>query len=153
MHRPVGVFSLLIAGLVFLPRVAGAASAISVDAVSVSPANPGPNALCTLSVRLKNAGTKTATNFRFKVTIEGKEVATYGIETYAVNVPSGTSETIPLHNFWTGAAKASFPVEVSVLEGTWADVKREGNASTTTPSGPIEGLPVSASQTVTMSAR
>ncbi len=154
MHRNRVVAALLFLAVVALSSQAGAASALSIEAVSVSPANPGANALCTLNVRLKNAGTKTATNFRFRVRIDDKEVASYAIESYAVGVPPGTTDTIALHNFWTPAvAKPNFTVEVTVLEGAWADVKRESNTTTTTPAGPIEGLPVTASQTVPMSAK
>jgi hypothetical protein len=155
VRRSTALTGLAIASLVFLPSHAPAASApVSIEAVSVSPASPGPGVLCGLSVRLKNAGAHTATNFRFKVRIDGQDVATYNVEMYAENVAPGASDTIALHNFWTAAtAKASFPVEVSVLEGAWADVKREGNTSTTPPLGPIEGLPVSATQTVQMSAK
>jgi hypothetical protein len=136
--------------LAFLAGPARAASPpVSIEAVSVSPQNPGPGVLCTLGVRLKNAGTHTATDFRFKVKIDGQEVATYNIESFAVNVGPDASETIVLHSFWSPAtATANFPVEVTVLEGRWADVKREGNTSTTTPIGPIEGLPVSAMQSI-----
>jgi len=154
MPRRVAAAALLVVTIVFLPRHADAASALSVEAVSVSPATPGPNSLCTLNVRLKNAGSKTATNFRFKVTIDGQEVTTYRIETYAVDIAPGVSGTVALHNFWTAAApRASSTVEVSVVEASWAEVKREANASTTTPADPVGGLPVTATQTITMSAK
>jgi hypothetical protein len=66
-------------------------------------------------------------------------------------VAPGASDTIALHSFWTPTVpKTSFTVEVTVLEGRWADVKQEGNTSTTTPIGPIEGLPASATQSVQM---
>jgi len=130
-------------------QVRAAGAPVSIEAVSVAPKSPGPGVLCTLKVRLKNAGTHTATDFRFKVKIDGQEVAIYGIESYAVNVGPGASDTIALHNFWSPAtAKPSFTVEVTLLEGRWADVKREGDTSTTTPIGPIEGLPVSATESV-----
>ena len=71
-----------------------------------------------------------------------------------MNVAPATLEGVELYNFWSPAAhKASFPVEVAIVEGRWADVKQEAGASTTTPVGPIEGLPVSATQTVRMSAK
>jgi hypothetical protein len=145
---------LAIISLAFFPAQARAASPpLSIEAVTVSPQSPGPGVLCTLGVRLKNAGTHTATDFRFKIKIDGQEVATYNIESFAVNVGPGASDTIVLHSFWSPAtATANLPVEVTVLEGRWADVKREGNTSTTTPIGPIEGLPVSVTQSVHMAS-
>lgn len=138
---------------VLAPQVRAANSPVSIEAVSVAPKSPGPGVLCTLEVRLKNAGTHTATDFRFRVKVDGQDVAIYGIESYAVNVGPGASNTIALHNFWSPAsAKPSFAVEVTVLEGRWADVKREGDTSTTTPVGPIEGLPVSATLSVHMAS-
>jgi hypothetical protein len=135
-------------------RAHPAGGAVSIESVTISPASPGPGALCGLSVRLKNAGTHTATDFRFKAKIDGQDVAPYGIETYAVNVAPGSSDTITLHNFWTPAApKASLTIEVSLAEGRWADVKQEGRTTTTTPIGPIEGLPVSATGSVRLSAK
>jgi hypothetical protein len=145
---------LAVISLVFLATQAGAvSSAVSIEAVAVSPQSPGPDVLCTLGVRLKNAGTHAATDFRFKVKIDGQEVATYNRESYAVNVAPGASDTIALHSFWSPAtATAKLTVEVTVLEGRWADAKREGDTFTTTPIGPIEGLPVSATQLVNMAS-
>lgn len=144
---------LAIISLAFFATQARAASPpVSIEAVSVSPQSSGPGVLCTLGVRLKNAGTHTATDFRFKVKIDGQEVTTYNIASFAVNVGPGASDTIVLHSFWSPAT-AIFPVEVTVLEGRWADVKREGNTSITTPIGPIEGLPVSATQSVHTSTK
>ncbi len=131
-----------------------APSPVAIEAVTVSPASPGPGVLCTLAVRIKNGGAHSATDFRFKVRIDAEDVAVYHNQTYAVNVAAGASDSVALYNFWSPAAhKASFPVEVTIVEGRWADVKQEGGASTTTPVGPIEGLPVSATQTVRMAAK
>jgi hypothetical protein len=147
---PVGGLALVSLALL-APQAHAASSPVSIEAVSVTPQKPGPGVLCTLGVRLKNSGTHIATDFRFSVKIDGQDVATYKVESFAQNVAPGASDTIALHNFWTPTApKASVTVEVSVLEGRWADVKQEGNTSTTTPVGPIEGLPVSATQSVQM---
>jgi hypothetical protein len=141
--------------LALWPAEAPAApSQVSIEAVSVSPSGAGPNVLCGLSVVLKNAGAHTATDFHFKVRIGGEEATVYGAETFAVNVAPGTSETITLHNFWTPAVpNPKLAVEVSILEGRWADVKKDASVTTTTPIGPIDGLPVSATQTVHMAAK
>jgi hypothetical protein len=136
------------------PWAAAAPALVSIEAVTVGPASPGPGVICTLGVRIKNAGSHSATDFRFKVRIDGEDVTVYHNQTYAVNVAPGTSDGIALYNFWSPAVhKASFAVEVAIVEARWADVKQEGSTSTTTPVGPIEGLPVSATQTVHMSAK
>jgi hypothetical protein len=136
------------------PWANAAPAPVSIEAVSVAPASPGPGVICTLGVRIKNAGSHTATDFRFKVRVDGEEVTVYRNQTYAVNVAPGTSDSVALYNFWSPSAqKASFPVEVAIVEARWADVKQEGSTSTTTPVGPIEGLPVSAAQTVHMAAK
>jgi hypothetical protein len=155
MRSSTAVSAIALVSSAFLaPSARAASTAVSIEAMSVGPQSPGPGVLCTLGVRLKNTGTHTATDFRFKVRIDDQDVASYGIQTFAVNVAPGTSDTIALYNFWSPAApKASFPVEVTVLEGRWADVKLESKTSTTTPIGPIEGLPVSVTQSVRMSAR
>ncbi len=127
-------------------RAAG--SPLSLESVSVEPQRPAPAALCRLAVRLKNTGARAAGAFGFRVKIDGQEETTYKAESYWVNVGPGTSETIALHNFWSPAAKAAFTVEVTLLQAEWVEVKREGSASTTTPVGPVGGLPVSATQSV-----
>ncbi len=144
--------SLATATLALLTTGVGAAPApLSIEAVTVSPESPGPGVPCTLAVRLKNGGARSATDFRFKVRIDGQDVATYNVATYAIPVAPGASDAIALNNFWTpAAAKPSFPVEVTLVEGRWAEVKREGTSVTVTPIGPIEGLPVSATQSVRM---
>ena len=154
MRTSTPVRRLGIVSLAFLaPQARAASPPVSIEAVSVAPKSPGPGVLCTLGVQLKNAGTHTATDFRFKLKIDGQDVAIYNIESFAVNVGPGASDTVALHSFWSPAtAKANFTVEVTVSEGRWADVKREGNTSTTTPIGPIEGLPVSATQSVHMAS-
>jgi hypothetical protein len=131
------------------PVVQAASSPVTIEAVVVEPQSPAAGVLCRLSVRVKNAGTRAATSFRFKVSIDGREEATYANEVYAVNVDPATSGTIGLYNFWSPSpAKASFTVEVTLVEAQWAEVKREGKTTTTTPLGPVEGLPTTAVRSV-----
>jgi len=146
------VLGVLATGLLAFPTRA-ASSAVSIETVSVEPQSPAPGALCRLSVRLKNAGTQTATNFRFQVKTGGQEQAVYKVEVYAVNVEPATSGKVDLHTFWVPpAAKGGYAVEVTLTEAQWAQVKREGQTTTTTPTGAVDGLPVSSTQTVTLAA-
>ena len=131
--------------------VRAASSPVSIEAVTVEPASPAPGALCRLGVRLKNAGTQVATSFRFQVKTGGQEQAVYKVEVYAINVEPGASGTIELHSFWVpSAAKGTFAVEVTLAEAQWAQVKREGQTTTTTPTGAVEGLPVSSTHAVSL---
>lgn len=134
-------------------RSQAASPTVTVEAVLVQPPSPPPDALCKLSVRLKNAGSQTATYFRFKVKIDGQDTAIYKDQLYAVNVEPRTSGTIELYSFWSpSAAKASLTVEVTLVEAHWAELKHEGDTSTTTSLGPVDGLPASAALSVRMSA-
>jgi hypothetical protein len=139
----------VLAMAVYGAGVQAASSPVTIEAVTVEPPSPAPGVLCKLSVRLKNAGARTATSFRFKVKIDDREEATYANEVYAINVDAATSATIGLHNFWSPSpAKASLTVEVTLVEAQWAEVKREGKTTTTTPLGPVEGLPTTAVRSV-----
>jgi hypothetical protein len=133
------------------PVVQGASSPVAIEAVAVEPQSPTAGVLCRLSVRVKNAGARAATSFRFKVRIDGREETPYANEVYAVNVDPGTSGTIGLYSFWSPSpAKATFKVDVTLVEAQWAEVKREGKTTTTTPLGPVEGLPATAEKAVSM---
>jgi len=135
----------------FGPHARAASSPVSIEAVTVEPQSPAPGALCKLGVRLKNAGTQVATSFRFQVKTGGQEQAVYKVEVYAINVEPGASGTIELHSFWIpSAARGTFPLEVTLAEAQWAQVKKEGQTTTTTPTGAVEGLPVASTQTVSL---
>jgi len=135
------------------PGALAAPPPVSIEAVTVEPQSPAPGALCRLSVKLKNAGSQTATNFRFQVKTGGQEQSVYKVEVYAVNVEAGTSGKVDLHTFWVPpAARGSYAVEVTLTEAQWAQVKREGQTTTTTPAGAVDGLPVSSTQTVTLAS-
>jgi hypothetical protein len=117
----------------------------------VKPASPGPSTLCELKVRLKNAGGRAVSFFRFDAKIDGKEVPSYKVYTYAVNVEPGTTGEFALFNFDSPPQTKAFDVQVTLVEAQWVEVKKEGNSSTTTASGPVAGLPTGASLSVKMS--
>ncbi len=143
----------ILAPAIVAQRSEAASPLVTVEAILVQPQSPPPDALCKLGVKLKNAGSQTASYFRFKVKIDGQDVAIYKDQLYVVNVEPKTSGTIDLYSFWTPAGnKASFSIEVTLVEAQWVEVKRQGDTVTTTAVGPVEGLPVSATETVRMSA-
>ena len=129
-----------------------AAADVTVDSVVVEPSSPAPSTLCRLKVVLKNGGTQTASNFKFGVKVDGQDVTVYERHTYAVNVDPGKTDEIALYNFYSPKTPKPFDVQVTLLGAQWVQVKKEGNTTTTTPSGPVAGLPTSGSVSVKAAA-
>jgi hypothetical protein len=129
---------------------------LTLESVKVDPASPGPDTLCKLSVTIKNAGAKTASALGFRVKVDGKELPVYRNELFFRPVAAGGTTEIKLHNFWSNETGRPFPtggrmtVEVTLAEARWMDVKTENGAEIWTPVGPVEGLPVSKSVTLTL---
>ena len=132
--------------------VQAAAADVGLDAVIVSPTSPGPSSICTLKVRVKNGGSQAVSNFRFKVKVDGQELALYDRQTFAVNVEAGKSDELALYSFYSPAASKSFDVQVTLVEAQGVQVKKDGANTTTTPTGPVAGLPSVASVSVKMAA-
>jgi hypothetical protein len=142
------VLGVFVATFLCLPAHSASAP-VTIEAVTVEPPNPTPGSFCRLSVRLKNAGTLPATSFHFQVKIDGEELAIYKRIEYWVTVEPGTTGILDLNNFSSpSAARATFPVAVTLTEAKWAEVKRDGKKTSIMPIGPVEGLPVSSRLTV-----
>jgi hypothetical protein len=135
------------------------APGLTLEAVKVDPASPGPDTLCRLSVTIKNAGAKTASALGFRVKVDGKELAVYGKELFFKPVAAGSTAEVKLHNFWSSETGRPFPaggrmtVEVTLVEARWMDVKTENGAEVWTPVGEVGGLPVSKNVTLTAPKR
>jgi hypothetical protein len=148
--------------ILLLLLTAGAKSpdpGLTLEAVEVDPASPGPDTLCRLSVTLRNTGgegTKTASALAFRVKVDGRELPVYKNELFFRPVAAGASAEVRLHNFWSNETGRPFPtngkmtVEVTLAEARWMDVKTENGAEVWTAAGPVEGLPVSKSVTLTL---
>jgi hypothetical protein len=128
------------------------AADITVDAIVVEPASPLPLALCGLKVQVKNGGTQAVSYFRFSVKIDGQELPMYKQQTYAVDVAAGTSGELALYSFYSPPAPKPFEIQIALVEAQWVEVKKDGTRTTTTPSGPVAGLPTSATVSVKMSS-
>jgi hypothetical protein len=102
-------------------------------------------------VRVKNAGTRAVSYFTFRVNIDGEDVPLYKSQTYAVNIDPGAVGELQLYNFYSPSVAKPFTVQVALVEAQWVQVKKEGTTTTTTPAGPVAGLPASASLSVKMS--
>ncbi len=130
--------------------------ALTLEAVKVDPASPGPDTLCRLSVTLRSSGTKTASALAFRVKVDGRELPVYKNELFFRPVAAGATAEVKLHNFWSSETGRPFPtngkmtVEVTLAEAQWMDVKTENGAEVWTAVGPVEGLPVSKSVTLTL---
>jgi len=149
--------------LILLPLVllltAGAKSpdpGLTLETVKVDPASPGPDTLCRLTVTLKSSGAKTASALGFRVKVDGQELPVYRNELFFRPVAAGATAEVKLHNFWSNETGRPFPtsgrmtVEVTLAEAQWMDVKTENGAEVWTAAGPVEGLPVSKSVTLTL---
>ena len=129
---------------------------LTLEAVKVDPASPGPDTLCRLSVTLKSSGAKTASALAFRVKVDGRELTVYKNELFFRPVAAGASAEVRLHNFWSSETGRPFPtngrmtVEVTLAEARWMDVKTENGAEVWTAVGPVEGLPVSKSVTLSL---
>jgi hypothetical protein len=148
--------------ILLLPVLAGAKAAdptltlLTLDTVKVDPASPGPDTLCRLSVTLRNAGPKTVSALAFRVKVDGHELPVYRNELFFRPVAAAATAEVRLHNFWSNETGRPFPangrmtVEVTLAEAQWMDVKTENGAEVWTAAGPVAGLPVSKSVTLTL---
>jgi hypothetical protein len=127
---------------------------LTLEAVKVDPASPGPDTLCRLFVTLRNSGPKTASALGFRVKVDGHELPVYRNELFFRPVAAGATAEVKLHNFWSNETGRPFPasgkmaVEVTLVEARWMDTKTENGAEVWTAAGPVEGLPVSKSVTL-----
>lgn len=128
------------------------AAEVAVDKIIVEPANPSVSTLCKLKVTLKNSGTQAVSYLKFNIKIAGMDVPLYKSHTYLIPVEPGTSGEVALFNFYSPSEAKPFDIQASLVEAQWVQVKKEGTSTTTTPSGPVAGLPTSTSLSVKMTA-
>jgi hypothetical protein len=102
-------------------------------------------------VRLRNAGNRSASYFRFNVKINGQDVPEYKVYLYAVNIDPGTAGEVALNNFYSPAGTKAFEVQVTLVEAQWMEVTKDRTSTTTTPTGAVAGLPIATSVSVTVS--
>jgi hypothetical protein len=136
---------------------------LTVTAIEIRPANPGPDTLCQLAVKVKNGGTRKASALVFAVRVNGLPLAVYKRQVYLQVIDPGTTATVGLFNLWTTETGRPLPkdgqlrLEVTLAEARWVEVKTEGTAGTAgtaggtevvTPGEAVPSLPVSASLVV-----
>lgn len=164
--RPSESTALASAWLALSMTVAGAAPAqeaeepaaplLSIEEVTVVPADPAVDTLCKLSVKLKNGGERTASLLAFSVAIDGHQLPVYDTELFAFPLDPGATTEVPLFNFWSSEtgrpapADGELTVEVALTEARWVKIEMEEEVEVWTPVAPVEGLPVADSVTLKM---
>src|ERR1044071_1833458 len=159
---PAAALVALLALAPLVPRALDAAepaakpAPLTVEAIEVKPPNPGPDTLCQLRVRVKNAGSRQASALAFEVRLNGQELPVYRKQLFLQMLAPGATGEVRLFNFWTSESGRPAPadgklkMEVALKEARWVEVKQEGGAEVWRPAGPVEGLPSSAALTLAL---
>lgn len=134
----------------------------------VQPTQPGPDTLCTLTVRLRNGGVRPVSALAFEVQIDGRPLPVYEKQVFMTLVPptaDGDAESseestevrydLRLFNFWTSDSQRPAPaggkldVRVRLVEAQWVDVRvEEDGTEVWNLDGPVPGLPLETALTV-----
>ena len=139
------------------PATAQEPSSITVEAITVEPASPGPDTLCKLTVKLANGGDRTASQLDFKVKINDQELPVYKNQLFMFPLPAGETVEIPLYNFWSTETSRPPPsdgklgIEVTLVAAQWTEIKTEDGVEVWRPLGSVEGLPISKTLGLSMS--
>lgn len=144
--------SVLLAALLLAPVFAQEKPSpppVTIEAVKVEPAAPGPDTLCRLSVSVRNSGERTASAFEIAVKVNGQEIPSSKSRLYLQPVEPGKTAEIRLPNFWSTEAGRPAPrdgrltVEVVLTGASWMERTMNGEAEVWAPLGPVPGLPAS----------
>lgn len=150
--------SVLLAALLLSPALAQEKPPppVTIEAVKVEPAAPGPETLCRLSVSVRNSGDRTASAFEIAVKVNGQEIPASKSRLYLQPVEPGKTGEIRLPNFWSTEAGRPAPrdgrlaVEVVLTRASWMERTTNGDAEVWTPLGSVSGLPASKTITLTL---
>jgi hypothetical protein len=129
---------------------------LTLEAVKVEPASPRPDALCHLTVTVRNAGSQVASSLEFVVKVNGQELPAYKKRLYLTPVEPGATREIRLFNFWStetgrpAPANGKLGVEVALAHASWVRKASRDGAEVWTPAGEVPGLPASRNVTLTM---
>jgi len=157
--------SSLLAVLYFSQPLAGqqetkTVSPLNLESIEVTPDKPGPDTLCKLRVRVRNAGAQTASRLAFGVRLNGERIAVYESSLFLKPIAPGGTVEVPLYNFWSTETSRPAPkegkllVEVELRQAEWMKVEKDAKgAEIWTPIGAVTGLPVSRSLTVLLQPR
>lgn len=147
---------LLLTLLLLAPAQEKPSPPVTIEAVKVEPAAPGPDTLCRLAVSVRNSGERMASAFEMAVKVNGQEIRSSKGRLVLQPVEPGRTGEIRLPNFWSTEAGRPAPrdgrltVEVVLTGASWMERTTNGEAEVWTPLGPVPGLPTSKSLTLTL---
>jgi hypothetical protein len=126
---------------------AEAPPAVTLEAVRLEPAAPGPDTLCRLFATLRNRGERPVSSFAFRVLVNGRELPVYRRQLFLKAVPPGETVELRLYNLWTtessrpAAADGRLQLAVALVEAQWMEIRDESGVETWKPLGAVAGLP------------
>jgi hypothetical protein len=129
---------------------------LTLEAITIDPAIPGPKTLCKLRVKIRNKGNQAATAFLFRVHINGQALPVYKNYVYLQTIAAGATGEIKLFNFWTTESTRPVPkdgnlkLDVTLQEARWVEVTRKDKETDYKLLGNVPNLPVSLSLTKTL---
>jgi len=129
---------------------------VTIEAVKVEPAAPGPDTLCRLSASVRNSGTRTASAFEIGVKLNGQEIPSSKKRLYLKPVEPGQAVEVRLPNFWSTEAGRPAPkdgrlnVEVVLLGASWTERETKDGAEVWKTLGSVPGLPMAKTVTLTL---
>ena len=149
------LFLLSLQSLVFAQEKP-APPALTLQAVQVEPAAPGPDTLCHLTITVKNGGDRPASALEVAVKVGGKELPAYRGRVFLMPVEPGATRQVRLFNFWStesgrpAPADGKLSVEVTLAKASWMQRETKDGATVWTPAGPVPGLPSSKAVTLAL---
>ncbi len=163
-RSPCGQLQLVIAWLLAaaVPVTAQTIEAprVVMESIAVTPASPGAETLCRLSVRIANNGTRAVYGFGFDVELNGQPLRVYEDQLFLQVIEAGAADDVALWNFWTSETGRPAPKDgrleilVRLREARWVDVSEvEEDGETVevwTPIGDVDGLPQVVRRTLEM---
>lgn len=140
------------------PKPAAKADSLLVlEAVEVTPPQPGPDTLCRLKVRLRNKGSQVVSDLTFDVELNGLSVPVYANQSWALNLGAGKETELQLYNFWTTETGRPVPkdgrlvVAVRVKSARWYEADAQGAPGP--PAKEVDPLPPARSVTLNLTAK
>ena len=134
------------------PSLSTSHSLLTIVAVDVAPAKPGPDTLCRLHVRIRNGGTAAASDLSFQVTVNGKLLGNFLNHTFRTPLAAGQETEVPLFNFWSSEYSRPYPtdghllIDVRLTGARWA---APGSTTTATLADSVQPLPAPFTVTLT----
>ncbi|HEV8579059.1 MAG TPA: hypothetical protein VGX68_08230 [Thermoanaerobaculia bacterium] len=124
---------------------------LTLEAIRVEPASPGPDTLCRLSATVRSTGERPVSALQFMVRLNGRDLAAYKDRIYMQPIEPGAARELHLFNFWSTEAGRPAPadgkltLQVTFAGAAWMQKEVKDSAEIWTAVGPVDGLPVTKS--------